>query len=34
MIAAVANFQLAAEGPTDLGAGAEPGLGFPGARGR
>jgi N6-L-threonylcarbamoyladenine synthase len=34
MIGAVAHFQLAAEGPTALGAGAEPGLGFPGARAR
>jgi N6-L-threonylcarbamoyladenine synthase len=31
MIAAAAYFQLAAEGPTALDAGAEPGLAFPGA---
>ncbi len=31
MIAAAAHFNLAAYGPTSLGAGADPGLGFPGA---
>jgi len=31
MIAAAAHYNLAADGPTSLGAGAEPGLGFPGA---